>query len=175
MVSKKTIDVLKAIKNEDSIAVLSTLQKNKLGLTYTMIGKSIGWSTTQNQRTGGLSYLLKKLIETKLIQKEKTTVAQYAEFSVYKITKKGEAVGDIMDMLEWEIVEKSPLTIGVFVCEECRMEIEYEKTPFNNAKKYCSVACRKKSYKGKTRTTLTGSNTGQKRGWNLNHEVSDNV
>ena len=43
--------------------IISNLAKNPSGLTYTMIGQSAGWKSTEEQKNQGLSYHIRKLLK----------------------------------------------------------------------------------------------------------------
>ena len=160
MISNLTIDILKAIKNKDTIKIISNLAKNPSGLTYTMIGQSAGWKSTEEQKNQGLSYHIRKLLKAGIVIKQEVKIGPYKGFNVYMLSSIGHAVNDTLDMLEHEIVEKVKHNVGKIQCKNCNMEITYKKTQVNNKTKYCSKECQQAYYK-----------SGNPRGWNLNKNV----
>tara|TARA_B100000029_G_scaffold18427_1_gene18631 strand:+ start:266 stop:613 length:348 start_codon:yes stop_codon:yes gene_type:complete len=105
MVDKIISDLLKSIRDVHSLNTLEALGNNQGGMSFSMIGKHLGYKHWSEQRKAGLSYMMRKLRKAGLVTKKHVEVSTYAEFDVYVLTNLGKRLADIIDVMQHEFVE----------------------------------------------------------------------
>ena len=105
MVDKIISDLLKSVKDIHSLNTLEALGNNQGGMSFSMIGKHLGYKHWTEQRKAGMSYMMRKLRKAELVTKKHVEVSTYAEFDVYVLTDLGKRFADIIDVMQHEIAE----------------------------------------------------------------------